>query len=496
LKNIDIYDILNIQQNSMSDKKFYITTPIYYPNGIPHIGHAYTTLAADILARYHKLKGDDVFFLTGTDEHGKKIEESAQKNGLDPKTFVDQLIPEFKSAWESFNIEYDRFIRTSDKDHYAVVQNILQQVYDKGDIYLGEYEGWYCTACEAYYQEKDLENKCCPIHKKEVQWLKEETYFFKLSKYQKQIKEICESGIITPDFRKEEILNRIEEGLKDLSISRKNLKWGIPLPFDENHTCYVWFDALANYLTGIKYLESKEQFKKYWPADAHIMAKDILWFHTAIWFGILLSLDLEMPKKVVAHGFWTLEGEKISKTTGNYITPIEMIDIAGVDSARYYLFSSMAFGQDGDINKAMLIEKHNSELANNLGNLVMRTSALIEKSEIKQCENKLAKKININEIEKHFDYFELHKVLENVFSFISECNKYIDANEIWKTKDPCELYQLADSIKIVAIILYPFMPQTCQNISKTLNFKISWDKISQALEVSDIKKSEPLFKKI
>ena len=202
----------------MSDKKFYITTPIYYPNGIPHIGHAYTTLAADILARYHKLKGDDVFFLTGTDEHGKKIEESAQKNGLDPKTFVDQLIPEFKSAWESFNIEYDRFIRTSDKDHYAVVQNILQQVYDKGDIYLGEYEGWYCTACEAYYQEKDLENKCCPIHKKEVQWLKEETYFFKLSKYQKQIKEICESGIITPDFRKEEILNRIEEGLKDLSI--------------------------------------------------------------------------------------------------------------------------------------------------------------------------------------------------------------------------------------------------------------------------------------
>ncbi len=477
-------------------KKFYITTPIYYPNGVPHIGHAYTTLTADVLARYHKIKGDDVFFLTGTDEHGKKIKEYAEQNNLDPKAFVDKLIPEFKLAWEKLNIKYDKFIRTTDDDHIKTVQNILQKSYDNGDIYLGNYKGWYCTACEAYYQEKDLENKCCPIHKKEVSWLEEETYFFKLSKYQNQIKEICESGIIIPDFRKEEILNRINEGLKDLSISRKNLDWGIPLPFDQTHTCYVWFDALSNYLTGIGYLDNPEQFKKYWPADAHIMAKDILWFHTVIWFGILLSVGLEMPKKVVAHGYWTLEGEKISKTTGNYITPVEMIDLAGLDSARYYLFSSMAFGQDGDINKTILIEKHNSELANNLGNLVMRTSALIEKAGMKQCENKIAEKLNIIEIEKHFDSFELHKILENVFAFISECNKYIDANEIWKTKEPSELYQLADSIKIIAIILYPFMPQTCESIAQTLSFKISWENISMPLQISEIKKSEPLFKKI
>lgn len=477
-------------------KKFYITTPIYYPNGIPHIGHAYTTLATDILARYYKLQGYDTFFLTGTDEHGKKIEEASQEKGLNPKDFVDQLIPEFKSAWEKLNIKYDRFIRTSDVDHQAVVQNILQKVYDKGDIYLGKYEGWYCTACEAYYQEKDLENKCCPVHKKQVEWLEEETYFFKLSKYQNKIKELCESDIIVPVFRKDEILNRIKEGLKDLSISRKNLKWGIPLPFDENHTCYVWFDALTNYLTGIGYLENKDNFNKYWPADAHIMAKDILWFHTVIWFGILLSAELEIPKKVVAHGYWTLEGEKISKTTGNYITPQEMIDIAGLDSARYYLFSAMAFGQDGDINKNLVKEKHNTELANNLGNLVMRVSSLIEKSGLEQCENKILEKLDINKIQNHFANFELHKVLEDVFAFSTECNKFIDENATWKTKNKQELYQLADSIKTIAIILSPFMPDTSDNIAKTFNFEINWENISKPLEISEIKKSQPLFAKL
>lgn len=476
--------------------KFYVTTPIYYPNAVPHIGHAYTTLAADILARYYKLLGYDVFFLTGTDEHGKKLEETALAAGKSPREFIDALIPEYKKAWADFNIQYDRFIRTSDPDHQKVVQTILQKVYDQGDIYLGKYEGWYCTACEAYYQQKDLEDKCCPIHKKEVTWLEEETYFFKLSKYQDQIQKICETDVIVPSFRKEEILNRIREGLKDLSISRKNLKWGIPLPFDPTHTCYVWFDALTNYLTGIGYLDNQEQFKKYWPADAHIMAKDILWFHTVIWFGILLAAQIEIPKKVVAHGFWTLEGDKISKSSGNYITPHEMINLAGVDSARYYLFSSMAFGQDGDINKAMVIEKHNSELANNLGNLVMRVSALIEKSGLESCENKLISKLNLEEIQKDFSDFEFKKILENVFAFITECNKYIDENQVWKTKDKKELYQLADSIKTIAIVLSPFLPQAAERISQTFGFKISWKNISKPLEISEIRKSEPLFAKI
>ncbi len=477
--------------------KFYVTTPIYYPNDIPHIGHAYTTLAADVLARWHKIKGEEVFFLTGTDEHGKKIEEAARKKGVETKQFVDSLIPEFKSAWESLNIQYDRFIRTTDEDHLAVVRSLLQKAYDNNDIYLGKYQGYYCTACEAYYPEKDLlEGKLCPTHKIPAEWVEEETYFFKLSKYQDKILKLCEGDFIKPDFRKEEILNRIQEGLKDISISRKNLKWGIPLPFDQDHTCYVWFDALANYLTGIGYLENPKQFKKFWPADCHIMAKDIIWFHAVIWPGILLSANIDLPTHVVAHGYWTLEGEKISKTAGNIITPAEMVQIAGVDSARYYLFSSMAFGQDGDINKQAVIEKHNSELADNLGNLISRVSALIEKTEMEKCDNALARKLDIRQIEKYYSDFEFHKILEVIFTFIGECNRHIDEKQIWKTKDKKELYQLADSIKIAAIILYPFVPESAERISQAFNFELTFAQILRPLEISAIKKVQPLFRKI
>ncbi len=477
--------------------KFYVTTPIYYPNDIPHIGHAYTTLAADILARWHKLKGEEVFFLTGTDEHGKKIEEAAQKKGLTPKQLADNLVPEFQAAWKTLNINYDRFIRTTDADHYQVVQSLLQKVYDRGDIYPGKYEGFYCTACEAYYPEKDLaEGKLCPTHKKPVQWMEEETYFFKLSKYQNQILEICQGDIIKPDYRKEEIINRAKEGLKDISISRKNLKWGIPLPFDNNHVCYVWFDALANYLTGVGYLDNQSQFKKFWPADAHIMAKDILWFHTAIWFGILLSADLPLPQNVVAHGYWTLNGEKISKTTGNIITPAEMVAIAGTDSARYALFSSMAFGQDGDLNKENVLEKHNAELANNLGNLVSRATALIEKSGMEQCANILVNNFDVGVIEKYYKNFEFHKILEETFALLGHCNKHIDEAQVWRTKDKKELYQLADCLKIASIILYPFIPEAAQKISQALNFELSFVQIAQPLPLSEIKKCPPLFQKV
>lgn len=477
----------------MEDKKFYITTPIYYPNDVPHVGHAYTTLAADILNRWYKLRGYETFFLTGVDEHGKKLADTATKNNQEPKDFVDNLIPKFEDAWKNLNIKYDRFIRTSDPDHEKVVQNILQKVYDKGDIYLDTYKGWYCTACEAYYTEKDLIDGKCPIHKKEVQWMEEETYFFKMSKYENQIKELCKKEIIFPAFRRDEILNRMKDGLKDLSISRKNLKWGVPLPFDNDHVCYVWFDALTNYLTGVKYLEDKNNFNKYWPADAHLMAKDILWFHTVIWFAILLAAEIEIPKKVVAHGFWTLEGEKMSKTTGNTILPKEIAELAGVDSARYYLFSTMAFGQDGDISRANLLDKHNNELANNLGNLVMRVSSLIQKGGMKKCENLLLKKLNIEDIESHIAKFEFHRALEKIFQFAMECNKFVDEKETWRTKNPEELYQLADSIKIIALLLWPFMPETCEKIAETFNFEISEKWLTEPLEESDIKKSKPLF---
>ncbi len=476
--------------------KFYVTTPIYYPNGIPHIGHAYTTVAADIVNRWHKLKGEETYFLTGTDEHGKKIEEAAQAQNMEPKAFVDTLIPEFKKAWEVLDIEYDRFIRTTDSDHIKAVEHILQTVFDKGDIYLGKYVGHYCTACEAYFQEKDLENGCCPIHKKPVQWLEEETYFFKLSKYQEQILKLCESDFILPAFRRDEICNRIKEGLKDISISRKNLKWGIALPFDKEHVCYVWFDALTNYLTALGYPDKTENFAKFWPADAHIMAKDIAWFHAVIWPGILFAAGLEQPKHVAVHGWWTLNGDKISKSSGNYITPAQVVQIAGVDTARYFLFSAMAFGQDGDLSKPAIIETHNT-LANNLGNLVMRVSALIEKANgFETCENDLIAKLDLRDIENKFELFEFHKVLESVMAFVGDCNRHIDAQQVWKTKDKKELYKLAENIKAIAIILSPFMPTTCQKIAQTYHFELAWTALKQPLTKQDIKKASPLFAKL
>lgn len=476
--------------------KYYVTTPIYYPNGIPHIGHAYTTVAADIVNRWHKLKGQETYFLTGTDEHGKKIEEAAQAQNMEPKAFVDTLIPEFKKAWEILDIKYDRFIRTTDSDHQKAVEHILQTVFDKGDIYLGKYEGHYCTACEAYYQEKDLENNCCPVHKKPVEWLQEETYFFKLSKYQDQILKLCESDFILPSFRREEVCNRIKEGLKDISISRKNLTWGIPLPFDKEHVCYVWFDALTNYLTAIGYPENQETFKKYWPADAHIMAKDIVWFHAVIWPGMLFAAGLEQPKHVVAHGWWTLNGDKISKTTGNYITPEEVVQIAGVDTARFFLFSAMAFGQDGDLSKQAIAETHNT-LANNLGNLVMRVSALIEKAGgFEACENEIHKNFDLAKVEMEFENFEFHKALEDVMSFVGVCNRHIDAEQVWKTKDKKELYKLAENIKTIGILLSPFMPNISQKIAQTYHFELTWDALSKPLSNQDIKKAAPLFAKI
>ncbi len=346
-------------------KTFYVTTPIYYPNDIPHVGHAYTTVAADILNRWHKIQGFKTRFLTGTDEHGKKIENVAKSKGKKPKEFVDELVPEFKDAWKKLNIEYDRFIRTTDKDHEAKVAEILNKVYKKGDIYLGEYEGLYCTGCEAYYTEKDLEDGNCPIHKTKIERLKEPSYFFKLSKYRNELIRLYEKNpeLILPSFRRKEIINRLKDGLQDLSISRTSFSWGVPLPFDKKHVCYVWFDALLNYISGAD---------GFWPADVHLIGKDILWFHTAIWHSILLSAGLKLPKSVFAHGWWTFNKEKISKSRGKVISVDELISIAGADSARYFLFRETVFGEDGDFSEKALIDRHNNELADKLGNLVSR----------------------------------------------------------------------------------------------------------------------------
>ncbi len=454
--------------------KFYVTTPIYYPNDVPHIGHAYTTIVADALARWHKLKGDKVRFLTGTDEHGKKMETIAKEKGKKPKEFVDKLVPEFKSAWKKLNIEYDRFIRTTDKDHEKKVKEILQKVYDSGDIYLGEYEGYYCTDCEAYYTEKGLEDGKCPIHKTKIEKLREPSYFFKLSKYQDKLLKLYEKNpeLILPKFRRNEVISRIKEGLQDLSISRTSFSWGIPLPFDKKHVAYVWFDALLNYVSGAE---------SFWPADVHLIGKDILWFHTTIWHSMLLSAGLELPKTVFAHGWWTFDKEKISKSRGKVINVDELISIAGVDSARYFLFRETPFGEDGDFSEKALIARHNNELANKLGNLVSRVASLIEKNGIEKCENKLVKKLKVKNIEKSIENYKFDKALNDIFAFIDVCNKYVQNEKLWE-KDTVPSHLVKDILKISELLL-PFIPESAEKIKKQFSAK-------------NIKKGEILFKKI
>ena len=461
----------------MEKKKFYVSTPIYYPNDVPHIGHAYTTIAADVLSRWHKQKGENVFFLTGTDDHGKKIAQAAEKAGKTPKKFTDDLIPEFKEAWEKLNIKYDRFIRTTDKDHEKIVQEVLKKVYEKGDIYKGEYEGYYCTDCEAYYTEKDLVDGCCPIHKKKVELLKEESYFFKLSKYQKKLLDLYEKNpkFISPKTKKQEVINRVKEGLRDLSISRANFDWGIKLPFDKEHVCYVWFDALFNYYSGAK-------GKGFWPADVHLIGKDILWFHSVYWPAFLLSAGIGLPKKVFAHGWWTFDKEKISKSRGKVINIEELVSIAGVDAARYFLLRATPFGDDGDFSSEAVIKRYNDELANKLGNLVSRVSGLAEKNGVEKCENKLIKKLKEKEIGKKIENYEFDKALNLIFEFIDICNEYVQNNKLWETKDKKKLYEVVESIKKVADLLSPFIPESAEKIQKTFSGKI--------------KKGDILFKKI
>jgi methionyl-tRNA synthetase len=462
-------------------QKFYVTTPIYYPNDIPHIGHAYSTIAADIIARWNKLQGKDVFFLTGTDDHGKKIADIAKKAGKSPKQFTDDLIPKFKDAWKKLNISYNRFIRTTDKDHQKIVQEALQKCYDNGDIYKGEYKGLYCTGCEAYYTEKELEDGCCPIHKRPIEKLKEKTYFFKLSKYQDKLLKFYKENprFISPKSRKQEIINRVKEGLRDLSISRTSFDWGIPLPFDKKHIAYVWFDALFNY-----YSATREKGKeKFWPADIHIIGKDIFWFHTVYWPAFLMSAGIKLPKKVFAHGWWTLDKEKISKSRGKVVNIDTLIGIAGVDSARYFLFREATFGEDGDFSETALVNRHNNELANKLGNLVSRTSALSEKYGITKTTNTLIKKLKLKQIRKQINNYRLDKALNEIFAFIDICNEYIQSKKPWETRDKKVIYQLVESIREIAKLLLPFIPESAEKILKIF-------------KTGKIKKAPVLFQKI
>jgi methionyl-tRNA synthetase len=485
--------------NMKNKKHFYITTPIYYTNAPIHLGGAYTTIAADVLARWHSLLGEEVFFLTGTDEHGQKIQEIAEQNNQKPKEFVDKIVAEFKEAFKMLNISNNNFIRTTDKYHEEEVKKLLTELYKKKLIYKGHYESLYCVGCEQYLTQSDLVDGKCPLHNREPELKKEEAYLFKLSAFEKQLKELIKSGKyeILPEERKKEVLSFINLGLQDVSISRlkSKISWGIELPFDKNHTVWVWPDAFWNYVSGLRQT-GKANFDKFWPVDVQLMAKDIIRVHATIWPALLLGAGYKLPKTLFVHGYFTIDGQKMSKSLGNVISPIDLTNKYGADSVRYYLMRNLSFGSDGDVSEHGLVDRNNSELANKLGNLISRVSALAEQNGIERCENKLIKKLKLKEIDKLMENYELDKALNLIFEFIDACNLYVQEKKPWETKSGKVLHELADSIKAIAILLWPFMPETSKKIACVFNFKISFNEIQKPLKPSKIKKAEVLFKKI
>jgi methionyl-tRNA synthetase len=496
----------------------YVTTPIYYPNDVPHIGTAYPTLAADVVARWSRLCGKDTFFLTGTDEHGKKIENAALEKGVTPKQLVDELSSVFISTFQKLNVCYSRFIRTTDEDHQRLVQEILRRVNSQGDIYKGVYEGLYCVECESYYTAEELENGCCPLHFKQVELLKEDCYYFRLSNYRKWLLDYYEThpDFILPAARYREVVSFVSAGLEDLCISRSSFKWGIPFPFDNRHITYVWFDALLNYITGIGFLDHPSQFEKFWPTTTHIIGKDILRFHAVIWPAILKSAGIRPPRRIFAHGFWMVNGKKFSKSLGNAILPEYLIDRYGLDPLRYYMFRESPFGSDGDFSEANLIRRNNSELAQGLGNLVQRTISMIvkyrdgviPKTQVKQdleLSVEKAAKLVILEAADAIDNLAFNKALEAIWGYVSCLNTYINAREPWvlaRDRDDIELdtslAHLAEGLRFLATLTTPFMPAIGYAIARQISLSdvpkvddLSWGATLAGMRV---KQEPPLFK--
>ena len=489
----------------MEKKSYYITTPIYYPSAKLHIGHAYCTTIADSMARFKRLAGYDVFFLTGSDEHGQKIQRKAEEEGIKPIEYVDRIVDGFQKLWKRLDISNDDFIRTSEKRHEKVVQEIFKRIYEKGDIYKGSYKGLYCTPCESYWTEHQLdENGCCPDCHRPVEEVAEEAYFFKMSKYADKVLKYIEENpdFIQPVSRRNEMINFIKQGLEDLCISRTSFDWGIPVPIDTKHVIYVWFDALTNYLTPIGFLDDQEKFNKFWPADLHLVGKEIVRFHSIIWPCILMALDLPLPKQVYGHGWLIVDGDKMSKSKGNVVDPNLLIDEFGADTIRYFLLREINLGQDGNFSRDALIQRINSDLANDLGNLLHRTLNMVSRfqdgivlapngeSDVDKSLKADAEK-TVADFEAGLEKMQISPVIKEVWAFISRANKYIDETAPWVlAKDPEKkqelsntMYNLMESLRIISVLISPFMPVTARRIWKQLGIEQSFEDV----QLDDIK---------
>ncbi len=497
---------------------FYVTTPIYYANGEPHAGHAYTTIAADALARYHRIKGDEVSFLTGVDEHGANIDKTAESEGLAPQVFCDKLAPIFTKLWERLNISNDIFLRTTSELHKRGIKKFLTALYESGDVYKAPYEGHYCRPCERFFPEKELtDEKICPVHKLPLEWVKEENYFFRLSKYQDRLLQHYSDNpdFVYPESRRNELLNVLESGLEDTSISRSSVSWGIPLPFDPEHIAYVWIDALPNYITALGYDADSEKYRTFWPANVHMMAKEITRFHALLWPAMLMAADLPLPKQIVAHGWLTKDGEALSKTRGIFIDMDGDIATYGVDAFRYYLMREFSFGNDGDYRPTRLHQRYNADLANDLGNLLNRVLGLVNKNfdgipapstpddidvEIVEMAQTTSEKLD-----EHMATFAFDSALETIWEFVRRVNRYVQQTEVWTLAKPetmprmgTILYNCLEALRYISVLISPYVPETAEKIQKQIGLSdfdtvAEWGRLPVDIKVS---RGEPIFPRI